>query len=199
MNEVVGWLDGAVRTAAYPGLALLSFVEIMFPPLSSMVILPLAGFLVGRGQLGYSAVVVVTTVGSTLGATLLYAASRRLGRGAVEGLSDREWFRFADDQLARAEDWFRRYGPAAVFVGRLVPVVRSLISVPAGIARMPRTTFVAYTAGGNLGWNGGLVAAGWLLGANWREVSRIGSPAVYGVAVLLVLIVVRVAWKRWRR
>lgn len=150
MSGILEWLEGAARTAAYPGLALLSFVQITFPPLSSTLILPLAGFLVGRGQLDYLAVVAVTTVGSTLGAVLLYAASRRLGRGAVQRLSDRRWFRFATGQIDRAEAWFRRHGTAAVFLGRFVPVVRSLISLPAGIARMPRSTFVAYTAGGNL-------------------------------------------------
>lgn len=197
MSGILEWLEGAAWTAAYPGLALLSFVEIMFPPLSSMVILPLAGFLVGRGQLGYAAVVAVTTAGSTAGAAFLYAASRRLGRGALERLPEGGWFRFAGGQVERAEEWFSRYGAAAVCLGRLVPAVRSLISVPAGIARMPRATFVAYTAAGNLGWNAGLVAAGWALGANWRAVSRMGDPALYGIGVVLALLLLRLAWKRW--
>lgn len=199
MSGIVDWLEGAARAAAYPGLALLSFVENMFPPLSSMVILPLAGFLVGRGELGYVAVIAVTTLGSTLGATVLYTAGRRLGRGPAERLAKRGWFRFGPEQLDRADRWFRRYGAASVLLGRLVPVVRSLVSIPAGIARMSRPTFVGYTAVGNLGWNAALVTAGWMLGENWREVRRYGDLLTYGVAAVLALIVIRLIWTRWRR
>lgn len=197
MSGVVEWLEGAARAVAYPGLALLSFVEIMFPPLSSMVILPLAGFLVGRGQLDFLAVVAVTTLGSTLGATALYGAGRRFGRDSAERLADRGWFRFGTAQLDRAEDWFRRYGAAAVALGRLVPVIRSLVSIPAGIARMPGSTFVGFTAAGNLGWNAGLVAVGWLLGENWRRVREYGGAATYVVLAVAAVLLILFAWKRW--
>lgn len=199
VSGIVDWLEGAARAAAYPGLALLSFVENMFPPLSSMVILPMAGFLVGRGELGYVAVVTVTTLGSTLGATVLYTAGRRLGRGPAQRLAEGGRFRFGAEQLDRADRWFRRYGAAAVLLGRLAPVIRSLVSIPAGMARMSRPTFVGYTAAGNLCWNAALVAAGWVLGENWRQVRRYGDVLTYGVGAVLLLIVLRVAWTRWRR
>lgn len=196
MNDVVQWLTGQVPVVAYPALLLLSLAENMFPPLSSMVILPLGGFLVGRGELDFVAVIAVTTLGSTLGATLLYAVARRLGPESPEELADRGWLKFGSGQLERSGEWFRRYGATAVLLGRVVPVVRSLISIPAGMARMPRTTFVVYTTTGNLGWNAGLVTLGWALGDNWPEVRRYGHLVAYAVIVLLAVMLARFLLQR---
>jgi membrane protein DedA with SNARE-associated domain len=173
-----------LRDLGYAGLALLLLAETIFPPIPSEAILPLAGYLVERGEMHFALVVVVATAGSTAGAVFLYEAARRGGRPFAERFLRRA--RMDQAQLARAEEWFARRGPLVVLAGRCVPGVRSLISLPAGVLRMPRWEYVLFTAIGSAIWNTLLVGAGYLLGHEWERVSAAVEPFSTPIIVLVV-------------
>jgi membrane protein DedA with SNARE-associated domain len=176
------WVLDVVSALGYLGLALLLIAENLFPPIPSEVVLPLAGFLVGRGDLNLWGALVAATTGSVLGAVLLYSLGRWGGRRLV--LHYGTWLRVDEDSLDRAEGWFRRYGDALVLFARVVPVARSIVSIPAGTAKMPLTRFLILTAVGSTIWNALLIGAGVILGANWSLVQNwIGS---YSNVVLIL-------------
>jgi membrane protein DedA with SNARE-associated domain len=175
----------------YLGLFAMMLAETLFPPLPSEAVLPLAGYLADRGEFHLVAVLAASTAGSVLGAAVLYELARRGGRPFAH-----RFLRFArlePARLERAEGWFARRGPLVVLVGRCVPGVRSLVSLPAGILRMPRWEYLLYTAIGSLAWNGLLAGAGFLLGHRWEDVSAVvgsvSTPAllVSGLAATAVL------------
>lgn len=171
-------------------------VENVFPPLPSEIILPLAGLSAAQGEMSLWEAIAGTTAGSVVGAVVLYLVGARLGRDRVHRLVERLPF-FSADDLAKSEAWFRRHGSVAVLFGRMIPVVRSLVSVPAGIYCMPFVRFVALTAAGSAVWNSLLVVAGYQLGDNWETVSTWTSRYQYAVlAVAAVVIAVWLARKR---
>lgn len=159
------WIQGVIESLGYFGIALLVLVENVVPPIPSEVVLPLAGYVATRGELSLLGVIIASTVGSTAGALPVYYGGQRLGRNRVLRAAERHgcWLGVSPDDIDRAHDWFRRHRSGAVFFGRLVPGLRSLISLPAGIARMEIWRFVIYTAAGSALWNGALTGAGYLL------------------------------------
>lgn len=181
-----------IEALGYVGLALLLVAENLFPPIPSEVVLPLAGFLVGRGDLNLWGAMVAATFGSVVGAVVLYGLGRWGGRRLV--LRYGKWLRVDEEALGRAEGWFKRYGDWIVLVARVVPLARSIVSIPAGTARMPLPRFLVLTTIGSAAWNGILIGAGVALGANWQVVENwVGSYSnvvlVAGAsAVALVLI-----------
>jgi membrane protein DedA with SNARE-associated domain len=189
-SEVAAWAVGLMETLGAPGAGLAVALENLFPPLPSEVILPLAGFTAARGTLVLWQVVVWTTAGSVLGALLLYGLGAWLGRARLHRLADRMPLVSVDEVVA-AERWFERHGEMSVLFGRLVPVVRSLISIPAGVERMPMARFLLWTALGSGFWNTVLVTAGFWLGERWHLVeSGVGyfQAVVVGALVVLVLV-----------
>jgi membrane protein DedA with SNARE-associated domain len=172
------------------GVAVLVAVENLFPPIPSEVVLPLAGFLASRGRMDLTFVIVAATIGSVVGAVLLYELGARLGRARLRRVAQRLPLVQAED-LDRAEGWFRRHGRSSVLIGRCIPVVRSLVSVPAGVERMPRLQFVLLTALGSGVWNTVFVLAGYVLGSQFTQVERYSTwlnIAVYaGIGVLVAL------------
>ena len=139
MFDWVGeWVISVIETLGYLGLTVLVALENVFPPIPSELILPLAGFLTGQDRLSFPLVLVATTLGSLLGALLLYGIGMAAGQRGIRRLFERygHWALLTSEDLTRAENWFDRYGPVAVFIGRLVPVVRSLVSIPAGYRRI---------------------------------------------------------------
>ena len=182
-----------ITALGYVGLALLLIAENLFPPIPSEVVLPLAGFLVGRGDIGFWQALLAATIGSVAGALILYTLGRYGGRRLV--LRYGRFLRVDDDSLDRADVWFRRYGDWVVLFARVVPFARSVVSIPAGTMKMPAIRFTVMTALGSLAWNTLLIGAGVILGANWQRVEVwIGSysnvilvVAAVGVAILLVL------------
>nr|WP_107046701.1 DedA family protein [Streptomyces albus] len=192
---LAGWATDLVETMGGPGAGLAIALENLFPPLPSEVVLPLTGFAAGRGVLGLPSAIFWTTFGSVAGAVLLYWAGTWLGRERLHRL----WVRvplLKPADLERTEAWFARHGTKAVFLGRMVPVFRSLVSVPAGVERMPFRTFVLLTALGSLLWNSALIMAGYWLGDRWHVVETyvgLSSKIVLGAAVvaLVVHLVVR--------
>jgi membrane protein DedA with SNARE-associated domain len=151
-GRVENWVVDVVRQMGPLGVALLMFLENLFPPLPSEVIMPLAGYLSARGEAPFWAMAVAGTLGSLAGAGFWYGVGRAVLHDRLCAWVDRHgtWLAMSPDDVARSTRWFARHGRASVFFGRLVPVVRTLISVPAGFSRMPLPQFLALSALG--GW-----------------------------------------------
>lgn len=197
---VVSWAVDLMDRLGAPGAGLAVALENLFPPLPSEVILPLAGFAANRGDLGLVSAIFFTTLGSVVGALALYGVGAILGRDRTRALAARIPLMKLED-VDKAEAWFARHGAKAVLIGRVVPVVRSLISIPAGVERMRMSLFLALTAIGSLVWNSALIIAGYLLGEKWNVVeSYVGvlQWVVLAVAVLAVVwfIVVKLRARR---
>jgi len=193
------WILTTVQTGGYVGVAFLTLVENIFPPIPSELILPVAGFLVSTGELNFIWVVVAATVGSVVGALLFYGLGYWLGDKKLRAFvrSYGKWMALDENDLDEAEEWFKKHGGKAVFVGRLLPSLRSLISVPAGVAQMPLLKFTVYTTVGSGIWNAALVGAGWMLGHQWELVKPYLS--VFGWASLIIVIAAMVWWFAGRR
>ena len=182
------------------GVGVLVFGENVFPPIPSEVVLPLAGYLASRGRMDLTLVVVAATVGSVLGALLLYEVGARTGRLRIRRLVDRMPLLLVED-LDTAESWFARHGQASVLIGRCIPVVRSLISIPAGVAEMPRWRFLVLTTIGSGVWNAVFVLSGYALGERFDEIERYSgwlNTAVYAAIGVLLLLGLRRVLRRRR-
>lgn len=198
LSGIIGIAAQVIEALGEAGVGLLILIETVFPPVPSEVILPLAGFLSNTGDLNVWLVVVTSTTGSYLGALLLYWLAARLGEErAIRLLSKLPLVDRSD--FERAGTWFRRHGRSAVFFGRLVPGVRSLISLPAGAQRMPLLAFTAFTVGGSLLWNGVLIGAGFALGEQYELVDRYSRVLNYIVVAGFAAIVVWLLIRRSRR
>lgn len=165
IEEWSAWVVSLVSENLYPGIFAAAFAETVFPPIPSEVIFPLAGYTILHGGLHELHVIgagVAGGGGATAGGLVIFAASRVLGRAAVVRLAAR--LRVGEERVERAERWFERHGDRSVLFGRLVPGVRSLVSVPAGILAMKPAKFLLYTFAGSCAWSTALVAAGYYLG-----------------------------------
>jgi membrane protein DedA with SNARE-associated domain len=211
LPAVFDFLNGPVRdlvtqiydAVGYLGVAMWVAIESVIIPIPSELVLPFAGFLVGTGDAiepltrqpwSYWLVVLAGTLGATLGALVAYAIGLWGGRPIVE-----RWGRYlgiSHADLDRAEAFFDRYGEAAAFFGRLVPVIRSLVSFAAGLSRMPLGKFVVFTFLGSLPFTALLVFAGLQLGANWEEVGPVLKRFEYAILAVLALIVIAWVWFR---
>ena len=198
-DDLTDDVAGVIEALGYLGVAFLVALESVFPPIPSEVVLPLAGFVAGRGDAAVPGMIAAATVGSTIGAWVLYGLSAAIGPLRLHGFVDRHgrWFRLDTHDLKRAEDWFDRRSDVAVLIGRCIPLIRSLISVPAGFRHMPFVRFTLLTAAGSLLWNAALVGAGAVLGERWEAVGDIvgllQTAVILGVVVLLSLLM----WKRF--
>jgi membrane protein DedA with SNARE-associated domain len=194
---VTGWIVDLIDAFGALGVALLMALENLFPPIPSELILPFAGFLVGRGEIGFLAVLVASTAGSLFGALVLYALGRWGGRSLI--LRYGRFLRVKEADLDRAEGWFDRYDEWVVLFGRMVPGVRSVVSIPAGMLGTPFVRFVLLTTAGSAVWNALLLGAGWYLSDNWREIADIVGSASNVVLVLVAVALVSAAVWWWRR
>ena len=178
-----------VSAFGYVGVFLLMLLENIFPPIPSELIMPLAGFVAARGDLNFIAVILVGTAGSVVGALPWYYAGAKLGEARMKRFAERwgHWLTLSPEDVDKASEWFDRHGKGAVFFGRLIPAVRTLISVPAGIAGMSMTKFLIYSTLGSLIWTALLALAGYLLESQYEKVSEYMNPISTGVVVLMVL------------
>lgn len=182
-------ITGLIEQGGYLGILGLMFLENLFPPIPSEVIMPLAGFLAARGDFNFFAVVVAGTLGSFIGALPWYYAGALLGEKRMRRLAERfgRWLTMSGKDVSEASLWFRAHGGRkAVFFGRLVPAIRTLISVPAGIAHMPFRTFAVYTLVGSMIWTTVLTLAGYLLHAEYNRVADYVDPASKVVVLAVV-------------
>ncbi|MFG2127247.1 DedA family protein [Streptomyces sp. NPDC048751] len=184
-DGIAGWAADLVDTMGGPGAGLAIALENLFPPLPSEVILPLTGFAAGQGVLTLASALFWTTLGSVAGAVVLYWIGMLFGRERMHAIWAKLPLVKASD-LERTEDWFAKHGTKAVFLGRMVPIFRSLISVPAGVQRMPLPVFVMLTTLGSLIWNAVLVMAGYWLGDQWEVAETYVSIVSKAVLVLVV-------------
>lgn len=188
----------AVVDAGYVGIFLTMVAEIVFPPIPSEVVLPLAGYEVSQGNLAFVPTLAAATAGSVAGALVLYALGRYGGRALV--LRWGRVLRVAPADLDRAEGWFDRHGDRVVLGARVVPLARSVVSIPAGMMRMPLARFVILTTLGSLLWNLVLVGAGHQLGANWdRVASVVGRFSDVMLVVAVFSLVTGLIWLIRRR
>ncbi len=178
-----------VSAFGYIGVFLLMLLENIFPPIPSELIMPLAGFVAARGDLNFIGVILVGTAGSVVGALPWYYAGAKLGQERMKRLAKRwgHWLTLSPEDVDKASNWFDRHGKGAVFFGRLIPAVRTLISVPAGIAGMSMTKFLIYSTLGSLIWTALLALAGFVLESQYEKVSQYLDPVSTGVVVLMVL------------
>jgi membrane protein DedA with SNARE-associated domain len=197
--DLIGqWTMNMIEEFGYLGLTLLVALEMVFPPIPSELILPLAGFQTGQGVFLYPLAVLAATIGSVIGSLALYAVGRGFGEHRVRVLIRRwgRWCWLSEQDLDRAQSWFGRYGAATVFLGRMAPGVRSAVSIPAGIARMPLGIYIAYTALGSMLWNAGLIGLGWLLGAAWESATDYVRPLTLLVLAAAATGALILVWKR---
>lgn len=182
------WIVAFVTDSGYLGIALLMFAENVFPPIPSELVMPLAGFVVARGELSLAGVVAAGTLGSLAGVQLWYELGRAIGVARLKRLSASHgrWLTLAPHQIDAADGWFRRHGALAVLLGRLVPTVRTLISVPAGVARLGRVRFVLFSAVGTALWTTFLASLGYLLEGQYARVGDWVNPVANALVVGLV-------------
>ena len=199
LPDITDWATRVIDRLGYVGVAALVALENVVPPIPSEVVLPLAGFQANRGDFFFPLLLIAATIGSVVGAFVLYGIGAALGEARLQWLVTR-YGRFVlvgNDDVDQALSWFRRYGRPAIFFGRLVPVVRSLISIPAGIHRMSLGTFALYTTLGSAVWNFALIGLGYLLGTQWDRVERYVKAFEYLVIAAAVIAVLYFLTKRF--
>jgi membrane protein DedA with SNARE-associated domain len=191
--------------AGYGAIFAAMFLENLFPPIPSELIMPLGGFYVQQGKLALLPVVLAGLLGTVLGALPWYGIGRLVNEERIEDWLARHgrWIGISPQELRRSREWFNRHGTALVFWGRLVPGIRTLISVPAGIEMMPMAPFLIWTTAGSLIWTLLLTVAGLLLGESYTRVELWIEPVAKLVKVLLVLAALSgLAWlglRIWKR
>lgn len=199
---MLDWMSKVIESGGYFGVLLLMFLENVFPPLPSELIMPLAGFAAERGELSMVGVIIAGTVGSMIGQLPLYYIGHLLGQDRLRRLAGRHgrWLAVEPRDIDSAADWFARHGAITVLVCRVIPGVRSLISIPAGIHGMPLPRFLLLSTVGTVVWVALLAWLGSLLGENYHRVERYVSPIAIGVLAALVLAyIIRVVCTRCRR
>jgi membrane protein DedA with SNARE-associated domain len=176
----------------YFGIVFLMFVENVFPPIPSEFIMPLAGFMVTQNKFSLVGIIIAGTLGSVLGALPLYYLGKKLGEERIKNFADRhgKWLTLSREDIDKSQKWFDRHGAGAVFFCRLVPGIRSFISIPAGINRMNMLSFLFFTVLGSAIWTSILAYAGYFLGSNFREVEKyldVVTYVVFGAIIALYL------------
>jgi membrane protein DedA with SNARE-associated domain len=186
---MVDWFQHMIDALGYFGVFLLLFIENIFPPLPSEVVMPFCGFAAARGELTLPGTIAAAVLGSMAGQMPWYYAGRILGRRRVERLAGRygRWLTVTPHEVERVFHWFDRFGAASVFFGRMVPAIRAVISLPAGIARMNLGKFLLFSVLGTTLWMGGLGYAGYRLGEHYQLVAKYLDPGTKIVAGLIVL------------
>ncbi|MBA2749092.1 MAG: DedA family protein [Tatlockia sp.] len=191
---MVEWITSTMDSLGYWGIGLLMFLENLFPPIPSELIMPLAGFTISQGKLEFAPVVFAGVVGTVVGALPWYYAGKILGEQRLKNLADRygRWLTISSKDISKATSWFDNHGGKAVFFGRLVPGIRTLISLPAGISNMPILPFLVYSTIGTTLWVGLLTYAGYILGDNYEVVEKYIAPV--SKIVLAILVTAFIIW-----
>ncbi len=186
------WIADLISAGGIPGVAAVMLLENLFPPIPSELVMPMAGFLAGTGELPLIPVILAGVLGSVLGTLFWYWIGHAMGEARFLAFIDRYgfWLTLSRDEAERALAWFRRWGYWAIFLGRMVPGMRTLISVPAGLSGMPMLPFLAITTAGSLIWVTFLTLGGLLLEANYHLLAEWldpGTTIVIGLVVALYL------------
>tara|TARA_B100000700_G_scaffold299992_1_gene367623 strand:- start:109 stop:765 length:657 start_codon:yes stop_codon:yes gene_type:complete len=187
-------IGNAVETnqfIGYGAILLAMFLENLIPPIPSELIMPLGGFYVSQGQLDFFPVVLAGLIGTVIGALPWYGIGKLVNEERLEQWLERNgrWIGINPKELARSRKWFNRYGVSLVFWGRLIPGIRTLISVPAGVELMPITPFLIWTTAGSLIWTLFLTITGFYLGDNYSKIEIWISPfsSIFKTMIVLVI------------
>lgn len=197
LGGLAGWVVDVIERIGAVGVGALVALETIFPPIPSEVILPFAGFSAARGDVNVVAAWVAATIGALVGAWLLYAIGAVVGIERIALLASKRWFPlFSPTDLERGDKFFERHGDKVVLFGRCIPLVRSIVSVPAGVERMPLVRFSVLTAIGSGVWNAIFIGAGYELGHRWETIEGWIKPFSYTVVALLGVGVLILVWRK---
>lgn len=189
---MASWIEGLVQSTGVFGIAFLMLLENVFPPIPSELIMPLAGYTASQGQANIVLVIIAGAIGSLAGAFFWYLIGLWIGEERLKSFADRygRWLTLSRQDIDKADDWFDRHGGKAVMFGRLVPTIRTLISVPAGLSDMAWPRFLLYSGIGTALWTTMLALLGYWLGSQYDQVSHWLDPislAVLGIIVAVYL------------
>ena len=190
------WVVRLIEQSGYLGVGFLMFLETIFPPIPSEVIMPVAGIAAARGQMALPWVIVAGTSGAMLGNIVWYLAARALGVVRLKPIIERygRWLTMDWHEVERAERWFRNHGSFFVFVGRMLPTVRSLVSVPAGLLRMRFRNFLIASTIGTAGWTAMLAYSGFKLREHFADIDQWLGPLSNAI---LIVMAVGYLWRLW--
>ncbi len=192
------WIINIMEQLGYLGIALLMFLDNVFPPIPSEIIMPSAGFTAAQGQLSLIGVIVAGSLGSLIAAATLYWIGRKISHDALFRWVNQygKYLFIKTDDVKKALDWFEKYGHRVVFFGRMIPAVRSLISIPAGMSHMPFWKFMTYSALGTVIWTTFLATVGYYFGNNTALMQQIFSNVGYMIVAIVALFVVYLWFKK---
>lgn len=196
LGDLSQWVSDVISAIGYAGVAFLVALENVFPPIPSEVVLPFAGFYAGKGDASVVGMVLAATAGSLVGAWILYGLAAWIGPERLRRfvVARGRWVGVKERDLDRSEAWFDKRANAAVLLGRCVPLVRSVVSIPAGFRRMRLVPFTICTVIGSLIWNTALIGAGAILGNRWEEVGDVVGIFQW---VVILAVVAAVGWFAW--
>ena len=201
LSSLATWVQDVIEQLGYVGVALLVVAENVFPPIPSEIVLPFAGFVAQRGSDSVVLMILAATVGSVIGALIMYWIAAVIGDDRLHAFTRKfgKWVQIREADLTRAEEWFDRHATSAVLIGRCVPLIRSVVSIPAGFRRMKLIPYIAYTFLGSLVWNIMLIGAGAILGDNWELVGSYVGVFQWVVIALVMVAIMRFAYGMYRR
>ena len=210
LGDLATWVQDVINQFGYFGVALLVVVENVFPPIPSEIVLPFAGFVAQQGAGVVTAaesdttvigMMIAATIGSVVGALILYFVSAAIGPDRLRAFVEKfgKWFGVKSSDLVRAEAWFDRRSVVAVLVGRCVPLIRSIVSIPAGFRRMKLSSFVVLTALGSAVWNIALIGAGAVLKDQWDRVGDYVGVFQWVVVAAIIVALARLVLSRIKR
>lgn len=201
-NALLNWILNLTQDLGYLGITILMAIESSFLPLPSEVIIPPAAYLASQGKMNLLFIILTGVVGSVIGATINYLLSMWLGRLLVYKIASNRFarvFLITPEKVARAEKYFLTNAKSATFYGRLIPVIRHLISIPAGFSRMPYGQFVLFTALGSFIWVSILAFLGYFVGENQAMLARYYKEIYWGLLVMGVLGIIKHLWKKKKK
>jgi len=198
VSQIAQIVSSIISTFGYPGILLVMVAENVFPPIPSEAVLPFAGFLASQDRFNLFWVVIAGMLGSVIGALCLYAFGYYGNELLIRRFLRRwgKWFLLSEEDLDKSLVWFKHYGRPAVFTARMVPLIRSLISIPAGLTKMPLFTFILLTSFGTALWSFFLTYAGYLLGENWQLVGQVLGRYEKAVLIIIVIILIFFFWRK---
>ncbi|OAV22640.1 Alkaline phosphatase like protein [Moraxella catarrhalis] len=201
MEQVSEWVLAIMDKLGLVGVSLMMFLENIFPPIPSELIMPAAGFAAATGQMNLFAVIIAGTIGSIIGALPLYYIGTKLDEARLIHLTNRygKYFLITANDVSNAQKWFDRHGKSVIFFGRMIPAIRSLISIPAGMAHMPLLPFLILTGLGSFIWSAILAYTGFVLGANYHKVANYVSAISHYIVIGAGLIILFVIYKRIKK
>ena len=193
------WVSGVIRSLGYTGIVALTLLENIFPPIPSELIIPLAGYIAAEGDFSVPLVIAAGSLGSVAGATFWFWIGRRVGERRLRAWVKKhgKWITLGPADIDRAQDWFKRRGAMAVLIGRLVPGVRTFVSLPAGFAEMGWGKFLLFSAAGTVIWTAALTYAGYILRANFDRVGDSVNVVTNVVFAAFAVLLIRRYIKCW--